>query len=69
MMPVESILGVIAQYGVGGVFVVLWWLERNERRDAQNANAEMFERTVTALVQNNETIRTVKEIFKVGKTE
>lgn len=68
-MAPDAILALVTQFGTGAIFAVLWWLERNERKDAQNANAEMFEKTITALVQNNETIRTVKEIFKVGKSE
>lgn len=62
-MTAAEILSVVTQFGVGGVFAVLWYLERDERRDAQKANGEMFERTLTALIENKATVQTLKEIF------
>lgn len=62
-MTSAEILTFVTQFGVGGVFAVMWYLERDERRDAQKANGEMFERTLTALIENRNTVQTLKEIF------
>lgn len=63
-MTIADLLPLIAQYGVGGVFAILWWLERDERKDAQKQNGVMFERTLTALIENRNTVETLKDIFE-----
>lgn len=66
-MTVAEILGLATQFGGAGIFAVLWWLERDERKDAQKANGEMFERTLTALIENKNTVQTLKDIFNGGR--
>jgi len=66
-MTVGEILGLIGQYGPSGILAVLWWLERDERKDAQKANSIMFERTLTALIENKTTVETLNNIFNGRK--
>lgn len=66
-MQIPEILGLVTQYGVTGLLAVMWYLERDERKDAQKANAEMFERTLNALNENKTTIQTLKDIFNSGR--
>lgn len=62
-MTIESVVGIVTQFGVAGFALVMWYLERDERRDAQRTNAEMFERTLTALIENKTTVQTLKDIL------
>lgn len=62
-MTIAEALGIFTQYGGIGIFAVLWWLERDERKDAQKANSVMFERTLTALIENKNTVETLNNIF------
>lgn len=66
-MTLPEILALIGQFGPSGVFAVLWYLERDERKEAQKANGVMFERTLTALVETKTTVATLKEIFNTGR--
>lgn len=66
-MTAAEILGIVTQYGGSAIFVVLWWLERDERKDAQKANGVMFERTLTALIENQNTVDTLNNIFSGRK--
>lgn len=62
-MTITEVAGLVSQFGVAGFALVMWYLERDERRDAQKANTEMFERTLIALIENKRTVETLKEIF------
>lgn len=66
-MDIAQILGLMGQYGAAGIFAVLWWLERDERKKSQEVNGVMFERALTALVENKNTIQTLKDIFNGGR--
>lgn len=66
-MTIVDILALVTQYGAGGIFGLLWWLERDERKDAQKANGVMFERTLTALVENKTTVERLDNIFSGRK--
>lgn len=66
-MDPSAILALVAQYGVGAIFAVLWWLERDERKDAQKANNAMFERTLTEMIETRHTLGTLQRIFGSGK--
>ena len=62
-MTVAEILALAGQYGSAGIFAVLWWLERTERKEEQRAGKEMFEKTVNALAEHKQTVETIKNIF------
>lgn len=66
-MALPEILALVGQFGGMGIFAVLWYLERDERKEAQKQNGVMFERTLTALVENKNTVQTLKEIFNGGR--
>lgn len=66
-MTLPEILALLGQFGPSGVFAVLWWLERDERKEAQKANGVMFERALTTLVETKNTVATLKEIFTSGR--
>lgn len=66
-MTLPEILALVGQFGSAGIFAVLWYLERDERKEAQKQNGVMFERALTALIENKNTVQTLKEIFSGGR--
>jgi len=67
-VTLPEILALVGQFGGTGIFAVLWYLERDERKEAQKQNGIMFERALTVLIENKNTVQTLKDIFNGGRT-
>lgn len=66
-MPVAEFLGLIGRYGPGGIFLILWWFERNERRDAQKELHAIAQDAVRASIELKTLINQLSEIFRSEK--
>lgn len=50
-MTVEVILDVLAKYGPGAIFAIMWWLERSERVASQANLMSLAERTIVLMTE------------------
>lgn len=65
MAPAE-VFELIAKYGPGVIFAILWYLERDERKDSQAELKQLTRDTVTTMTQLNSLVGQLVTIFKPG---
>jgi hypothetical protein len=65
MGPAE-VFELIAKYGPGVIFAILWYLERDERKDSQAELKQLTRDTVTTMTQLNSLVGQLVTIFKPG---
>lgn len=63
-MPLGELLTILGRYGPGGIFLLLWWFERNERRDAQKELKEIAADAVRSQIELKGLINQLSEIFR-----
>jgi hypothetical protein len=63
-MTATAILDLLAKYGPGAVFLVLWWLERDERRDSQKELKQLTRDTVTTMAELKSLVGQLVTLFK-----
>jgi hypothetical protein len=49
---------------LAAVFCILWWLERDERKDAQAENKQLTKDTLTTMAEMKALLHQVVTIFK-----
>ncbi len=61
----EQLLGIAHTGGAAAapIFIVLWWLERSERKEEQAKNDSMAERVITAMVETKAALNSFGVIF------
>jgi hypothetical protein len=66
-MTFTDMLDFVKQLGVAGgpLFFVLFWLERNERKDAQKELRDVAHQTVVALTELKAVVSQLTQIFHV----
>lgn len=62
-MTLPEVFEMLARYGPGGIFVILWWFERSERRDAQKELAHVSRDTIAALGELKGLVAQLSDIF------
>lgn len=65
-MTLDQVFEFIKQYGPLAPFIVLWWLERGERIDAQNELKQIAKESVVAMTKADATIGQLITVFKPG---
>jgi hypothetical protein len=63
MIPGE-IFDLIAKYGPGVIFAIMWYLERDERKDSQKELKQLTRDTVTTMSEMKSLLGQVVTIFK-----
>lgn len=63
MTPAE-IFELISKYGPGVIFAVLYYLERDERKDAQKELKQLSRDTITALTEMKSLVGLLASLFK-----
>lgn len=48
------------------IFAILWWLERDERRDTQQELKQVAEKSTAAMVEMKSLVGILASIFKSG---
>ncbi len=50
------------------IFAILWWLERDERKDSQAELKQVAEKSTTAIVEMKSLVGVLATIFKNGNS-
>jgi hypothetical protein len=66
-LSLAQIFDLLGRYGPGGIFVMLWWFERSERKDSQKELKHVSRDTVAALSELKAVVGQMAEIFKTGR--
>jgi hypothetical protein len=68
-VTLDNILDILKSYGPLAPFVIMWWLERGERIDAQNELKQIARDSVVAMTKADDSISQLISVFKPGKPE
>jgi hypothetical protein len=68
MSPAE-IFDLIAKYGPGVIFALLWWLERGERIDAQKEVKQIAKDSIVAITNAASSSGQLISILKPGQRQ
>lgn len=66
-MTLDQIFEFIGKYGPLAPFIILWWLERGERIDAQNELKQIAKDSVIAMTKADAAIGQLISVFKPGQ--
>lgn len=70
MEEAQLLVGIIKDGGpmaMAAVMALLWWLERKERQDAQNARNQLLERTLTVMNETSNAVRELAALLRGAK--
>jgi hypothetical protein len=63
-MGPADIFDLISKYGPGVIFAILWYLERDERKDAQEELRKISKESIIAISEAKSTIDQLVSVFK-----
>ena len=65
-LSLTQVFELLGRYGPGGIFLILWWIERSERRDTQRELRRVSRDTVASLSELKAVVSQMSEVFKSG---
>ncbi len=65
-MTIEAVFDFIAKYGPLAPFVIMWWLERGERIDAQTEIKQIAKDSVVAMTKAESSLGQLISVFNPG---